>query len=197
MDCEIKTVYRPEDLEGLQNAYLLGKKHMKILNKISGIISTLSAVILWCIGALFIIGGMIDISQNFSIQGIFAYLPMTLVFILLGLWVYSVGHRGFKIRYSWKMYPFKNTEIAHHFYPDKYIIAQPSSETINKYSIIIRLFEDEKRFYLFTSPQTAHILPKRDIDESIDVFRDFITKATGLEMEYGNKKPKYLQKNYQ
>ena len=183
MDYTIKTVYRPEDLNGLYNAFLLTKKSMKAADKIRRIISTALAAVFWGMTALVLLPAVIGSIENRSMQRLLSALPLTLVFLLIGLWLYSTGHRSFKSKLSWKSYPFKNVEIVHRFYSDRYTVSQPSSETTNEYSLIIRIVEDESRFYLFTSPQTAHILPKRDFQGNVDAFRSDIAEATGLMVE--------------
>ncbi len=183
MDYTIKTVYRPDDLNGLYNAFLFIKKPVKIAAKILSIIGAVLAFVFWGLAALDLIGAVISSIKTKNIQVLLTSLPLTLFFLLFGLWLYASGHRGFRNRSAWKSYPFKNVELVYRFYSDRYTVSQPSSETTNEYTLIIRIVEDEDRFYLFTSPQTAHILPKRDLYGKIDEFRADIAKAAGLTIE--------------
>ncbi|HBD86606.1 MAG TPA: hypothetical protein DC001_04185 [Clostridiales bacterium] len=64
------------------------------------------------------------------------------------------------------------------------MFTQQNSVTETKCAGLVRLFEDAERFYLFISPQTAHILPKRDFKAgSIDDFQTFVANVTGMRFE--------------
>ena len=68
MDYTIKTVYRPEDLNGLYNAFLLTKKSMKAADKIRRIISTALAAVFWGMTALVLLPAVIGSIENRSMQ---------------------------------------------------------------------------------------------------------------------------------
>ena len=153
---EIKTVYSSEDLEGLYDAFLSGEKSVRISKKTTKAASTFGAILFWVFAAL----------------------------ILLGWLMFFMGNRRFRSKAVWNAYPNKGEQILFRFSSDGFLSTQGHLETKVSYAGIVRLCQDSQRLYLFTSPQVAYILPKRDFIEQVDAFREFICASTGLQMEY-------------
>ena len=181
MEYNIQTVYQREDIEGFYEAFLAGKKPVRAAKKVSKVIATILAVLFWACAAFMLIA-QICIGD---ITAVLSGLPLTFIMAALGLLMFTSGRKPFKSKASWKAYPNKGEQLSYCFREHDFILTQANSETKTSYSGIVRLFEDKRRFYLFNSPQTAHILPKRDFAPSyVDEFRDFITAVTGLVMEH-------------
>ena len=98
---------------------------------------------------------------------------------------YTEHYTRIKSKSIWKAYQNKGEQLTYCFYEDEFTLKREHSLIVISYTGIIRLYEDKERFFLFDSPKTSYILPKRDFDKNlIATFRDFITVSTGLPMEH-------------
>lgn len=181
MDYRITTTYCREDIDGFYDAFLSGKKSIRLSKKITKVVTTALAALIWGFAALMLLATL----PAKSIQITVGALPLTMAFALLGAWLFSLGRRGFRSKAAWKAYPFRGEPLIFQFSHQEFVLYQRNTETKTRYGGIVRLYEDDLRFYLFTSPQNAHILPKRDLGAEIAAFRQDIMSATGLPMEGG------------
>lgn len=179
MEYEIRTIYIREDFEGLYDTFSSKKKSIPIYKKVINMISIIIAALFWgLIVVLFI--------KSIVTSGIrdFKYFLHSILIIWAGIVIFYVSRRSFKVKEMWKRYHDKGEEIVFRFLPDKLVISERNSETKVNYAGIVRLYEDDKRFYLFTSERYAYILPKRDFITEIDEFSNFITSVTKLQIEH-------------
>ena len=177
---EIKTVYSREDLEGLYDAFLSGEKSARISKKITKAASTFGAILFWAFAALTLISNLFTGSLYIFLIAF----SMSAVIALLGWLMFFMGNRRFRSKAVWNAYPNKGEQILFRSSSDGFLSTQGHLETKVSYAGIVRLCQDSQRLYLFTSPQVAYILPKRDFIEQVDAFREFICASTGLQMEY-------------
>lgn len=180
MRYEIQTVYQREDIEGFYDAFFSGKQVVRTSKKVLKIITTILAIPCWLFAAL------IFVTQLFTgnIQVILTGIPLSAIFVLFGFWLYSRGRTRFRSKASWKAYPNKGELLTYRFDEQSFTLTQQNSVIETRYAGLVRLCEDAERFYLFTSPQTAHILPKRNFEaNSIDGFRTFLTNVAGMHFE--------------
>lgn len=177
---EIKTVYSREDLEGFYDAILSGRKSFRISRNVIKVAATFVAILFWILAALVLIASLFIE----DLPALLPTLPLSAGTALLGWWIFSMGNWKFRSKAVWKAYPNKGEQLLFRFSPDGLLSTQGYTESKISYAGITRLCEDSQRLYLFTSPQVAYILPKRDFAEQVDAFREFICASTGLQMEY-------------
>ena len=179
MNFSIKTVYNKEDIEGLYDAFIASRRHIHITRKISKVISTVLAALFWIVAAGILIAMLVNGDRRQFLRG----LPIVIVFAGIGLLMFAKRMNRIRSKLSWKAYPHKGKQLAYNFNDGDFTLEQEYSVAKISYAGIIRIYEDSKRFYLFDSPQTAHILPKRDFDKTpATAFGAFITEKTGLQM---------------
>jgi len=177
----IRTVYVKEDIEGLYRAFIAGKKLIRTSKTAVRIITTVLAILFWLFATFIIIANL----TTGDIRAVLRGLPIALIFIGLGFFIFFRGRAGFDSKTSWKMYPYKGKQLTYCFSDNEFILEQTNSTTRVSYDAIIRIYEDSERYYLFDSPQTAHILPKRDFEQNrVPEFGDFISSVTGMPIEH-------------
>ena len=180
MQFSVRTVYTKEDTEGFYRAFLSGRKLANTSEKVVKIILTCTAILFWVLAAVILVAQL----AAGNIWAIPSTLPLPAIFSAIGFFVYSKGRTRFKSKSSWKAYPHKGEQLIWHFDDGGFTLEQKHSSTRFAYAGIIRIYEDPERFYLFDSPRSAHILPKRDFEQTdVAAFGDFISASTGLPTE--------------
>lgn len=180
MNYEIRTVYSKEDIEGFCEAYSARNKLSRTFRKFNKVATTIFAVVQWGIALLLLIASIV-LKFSLKSEGFFIFA----VIIFMGLVIFYSGRRSsFESKIAWKAYPYKGEQIVFNFLPGGFFILERNSETEVRYEGLVRVYEDDKRFYLFNTPRNAFILPKRDFKIDIDEFRNFITSVVQLQVEH-------------
>lgn len=190
MEFEVATVYEKEDLEGLSAAYSYTKRPLRTLGKLQRWLSLFSGVLLVAVSLLGL-AGCIHLFPGLLSRGernFFPFLLMTLAWMLLlfllGVRLLAKGNAPLFTKLSWRLYKQKGEPLCFRFDPAHFRQERPNVKSELEYGCIRRLLEDADRFYLFDSPGSAFILPKRDFKRGTpEEFRDFISRVTGKPVE--------------
>lgn len=185
---EVRTVYQKKDLVGMTNAYYYTIRPMRALNKVMKGFSLVLGL-LFTFFSLIVIVGMLFFIPAFESEYrkhlIFSALFGAVIWLLIGLWLLRKSNVPLAKGLAWKSYQQKGEELRFRFDPYHFIQERPNARSEIEYRAILSVCEDLERFYLFDSPRTAFIIPKRDFQQGEpDEFRDFITHTTGKPVEY-------------
>lgn len=191
---EVSTTYQRADIEGLSAAYYYTKRPLRTLGKLLRWLSLVSGVLLVGMSLLGLVG-CIRLFPGFlsrDEQNSFSFLMMTLAWMLL---LFLLGFRllvksniPLFTKLSWRLYKQKGEPLCFRFDPAHFWQERPNVKSELEYNCIQRLLEDKDRFYLFDSPGSAFVLPKRDFRQGeAEEFRDFISRTTGKPVEQINK----------
>lgn len=186
---EVRTIYQKADLEGVSNAYYYTKRPVRFLSKALSWFYVGLGLFWWANSLLFLVvlprmikATVADGQFNFSFAAM--SVALMIVFFLLGVKSLSKSNMPLATKLSWRFYKQKGEKLFFCFASDRFWMERPNVKSELEYSCIQRLLEDKDRFYLFDSPQTAFILPKRDFQRGdYNEFRDFIFSATGKDVE--------------
>ena len=185
---EVRTVYQKKDLVGVTNAYYYTVRPMRVLNKAMKGLSLVLGI-LFTLFSLIAIAGVFFLIPAFESEYRGHLISSTLfgaaIWLLIGLWLLRKSNVPLAKGLAWKNYQQKGEELRFCFEPDHFIQERPNARSEIEYRAILNVCEDIERFYLFDSPRTAFIIPKRDFQRGEpDEFRDFITHTTGKPVEY-------------
>ena len=179
MQYTVETIYQQEDIQGFLNAFLSTKRGVGPLRQVLRVLSAVLAVCLWAVAGLMVVAQLLVGDLRLFVAG----LPMALAIGLLGFWVFRQGSQGFRSRFVWRAYTNKGQLQIYQFGENGYSLTQPNCVSQMDYQGLVRICEDAKCYYPFTSPQVAHILPKRDFAPGeAQSFGPFLTQLTGLPM---------------
>ena len=176
MEYRAEAVYKEEDIVGFMKAYTFKDEKLRGMAKISRLCSRAAGVILLAAAAINTYAGI-----KGGVSGIKDLIPqgfMLLAGVLL-LWLPVDDMAG---KRTWRTYEGQGASIGFEFFPDHYDEMRQGNERPRNYGDIKGIYEDDERFYLFISEQSADIIRKDSFTEgSADDFRAFITEKTGLE----------------
>ena len=168
MEYRAEAVYKEEDIVGFMKAYTFKDEKLRGMAKVSRTCSRAAGIN----GYAGIKGGVSGVKDLIP-QGL-----MLLAGVLL-LWLPVDDMAG---KRTWRTYEGQGANIGFEFYPDHYDEMRQGNERPRNYSDIKGIYEDDERFYLFISEQSADIIRKDSFTEGgADDFRAFITEKTGLE----------------
>ena len=186
---EIQTVYQKEDIEGLSKAYYYSKRPLRAVGKLLSWLNAGLGLLLIAV-SLFMLLRLPSIISSTINRGphdllfVGISMIMTMALFLFGIKSLSKSNMPFDTKLAWKLFKPKGERLCYRFEPDHIWLERPNVKSEIEYKCIQRLFEDKDRFYLFDSPQTAFVLPKRDFQQgNIEAFRDFIAGKTGKTVE--------------
>ncbi len=185
---EVRTVYQKKDLVGVTNAYYYTVRPMRVLNKVMKGLSLVLGI-LFTVFSLIVIVGMLFFIPAFESEYrsylIFSALFGATIWLLIGLRLLRKSNVPLARGLAWKNYQQKGEELRFRFDPYHFVQERSNARSEIEYRAILRVCEDIERFYLFDSPRTAFIVPKRDFQQGEpDEFRDFIARTTGKSVEY-------------
>jgi len=179
---EVRTVYGKEDIAGLAGAYSYTQRPTravgKALRKVSLVLGTLmmAMAVIAVVGAAFLLQGLPHERRG---EFLLAVVVGTLIWFLLGLRFFLKSGAPLGGAWAWRSYRQKGEELRYRFEPCRFVLERPHARCEYDYRAILQIVENEGCFYLFDTPQTAFILPKRDFQQGTpDEFRDFIQRVT-------------------
>lgn len=184
MNYEIKTVYSIDDMERLCDIFSSKTILSRISNNLNKIIIMFFVVAQWVCTIMLLIMCIFDKSSRTVISFL-----VLIALILLGSYMFRIGKKirsysDLECEAAWEAYPYKGEQIFFQFLSDAFFVSSINIECKLDYAEVVRLYEDDKSFYLISSDTSAYILPKRDFEIDIDEFRNFITSVTQLQMEH-------------
>lgn len=189
---EIRTIYDKEDIEGLSKAYYYTKRPIHLLNKVTSWLCFGVGILLLLFSLLFlttlprvIAQTMMATDNKYSATYVWVSISMTFAFFAGGLSMLLKSGKPIATKFSWRLFKQKGEEFRFRFDSFHIQFERPNVRSEIEYNCLQWLLEDKRCFYLFDSPTTAFILPKRDfLQGSPDDFRDFISRTTGKTIEW-------------
>lgn len=182
MKAKIKSIYTQADLGALQNICLQSQKAYRRTNNIRQVVTIVLAMLLWLLAVISVVTAVQQKTSAFAIAAV--------ILVILGIIFLRRGSPKALEKAVWKRYPHKDKKITMTFGDTDFTVhVEKNSATADnfvEYSAVLRLCEDDERFFLFTTAQSAVIVPKRDFAdaEAIDTFRSDIKELTGLALEH-------------
>ena len=182
MELKIKSIYTQADLGALQNICLQSQKAYRRTNNIRQIVTIAVDMLLWLLAVISVVTAVKE--KEWAFAGVAG------VMVILGAVFLRRGSPKALETAVWKRYPHKEKKISMTFGETDFTThvekTSVTMDSVVEYSSILRLCEDEERFFLFTTAQSAVIVPKRDFQnkDSIDTFRADMKQLTGLPLEH-------------
>ncbi|MDD3347554.1 YcxB family protein [Oscillibacter sp.] len=180
MNYFVETVYQAEDIKGFYDAFFYSRRAVRTFTKISRVLGVFLAGLCFLLAILMGSSAVSAFAQDGDgeVGGILA--GATLFFLGMG-WFFLQSRGGPVGRArAWKSYQHKGETLRYRF--DVYHFTQESKGVRSEldYFVLQSIYEDRDRYYLFDSPRTAHILPKRDFQQGTpEAFREFISHTAG------------------
>ena len=182
MELKIKSIYTQADLGALQRICLQSQKAYRRTNNIRQIVTIAVAMLLWLLAVISVVTAVKE--KEWAFAGVAG------VMVILGAVFLRRGSPKALETAVWKRYPHKEKKITMTFGEADFTThvekTSVTMDSVVEYSSILRLCEDEARFFLFTTAQSAVIVPKRDFQnkDSIDAFRTDMKQLTGRALEH-------------
>ena len=188
---KIRTVYQKADLQGLSKAYYYTKRPLRMMQKILNGLNFAVGLLLLIMFLMLLVGipGIIRMAMRYEDKSVFSFVmtsvAIAFAFLAFGLRMVLKSNVPIGTKTAWRFYKQKGESLRFSFDTDHFVLERPNVWSEYEYGLILRILEDEARFYLFDTVQSAFVLPKRDFEQgTVDDFRDFIGRTTGKPIEY-------------
>lgn len=177
MEYKAEAIYDEIDFIGFMKAYTHKDDKLRGMEKVSKISAKAA-------GAILVIAAVINfMSSVMAKQFTIALSAMQAVMLLAGLALLRLPVDSLSGKRMWRQYEGQGSRIGFCFYPDYYVETRQGNQRRMEYSGIQSFYEDEGRFYLFVSADSANIICKDSfLTGDPEGFGQFIESVAGVEL---------------
>ncbi|MBE6994562.1 MAG: YcxB family protein [Ruminococcaceae bacterium] len=176
-------VYTEDDFIGFMKVYNRKDKQLRRMEAIAkwsvkgaGVVMVLSAVVnlMGVVYARVMLGETVMDAKLLAIQAAMLCAGAVLLFLPVD---------KFSGKRAWRMYTGQGMNVGYRFYDNCYVETRQGNDKTFSYRDMALLFEDPARYFLFTSPNEAHIIVKSGFSQGDpETFGAFIAEKTGLDL---------------